>query len=60
MENPASTKFYQLIKRNRSKTEYNSAFIQVDGVKYFDPNQQPHCFARYFEEQDQNYDNIFL
>ena len=64
MENPASTKFFQLIKRSRSKTDSNSACIEMDGVKYFDPDQQRHCFVRYFEDlavpKDQNYDNVFL
>ena len=32
MENPSSTKFYQLIKRSRTKTESKAACIQVDGV----------------------------
>ena len=36
----------------------------VDGLKHFDPDQQWHCFARYFEDlavtKDQNYDNVFL
>ena len=59
-----STKFFQLIKRSRSKTESNSACIQVDGLKHFDPDQQRHYFALYFEDlavpKDQNYDNVFL
>ena len=64
MENPSSTKFYQLIKRSRTKTESKAACIQVDGVKYFDPEKQRQCFAEYFEDlalpKDQNYDNVFL
>ena len=63
MKDPSSTKFYQLIK-SRSKTESNAAYIQVDGEKYFDPEEQRQCFAGYFEDlavpKDQNYDNEFL
>ena len=38
MEDPSSAKFYQLIKRSRPKTE--CCLFQVDGAKYFDPEEQ--------------------
>ena len=64
MENPSSTKFYQLNKRSRTKTESKADCIQVDGVKYCYPEKQRQCFAEYFEDlalpKDQNYDNVFL
>ena len=66
MKNPTSTKFYQLIKRSRTKTESKPAYIQVDGtcIRYFDPEKQRQKFAEYFDDpalrKDQNYDNVFL
>lgn len=64
MENPTNQKFYQLIKRARSKQESNATCIQENGVRHFDSGQQRRCFAQYFEDlaipKDQKYDNIFL
>ena len=64
MENPSSDKFYQLIRRSRSKNESNTPCIQVNNTKHFDPNQQRRCFAQYYEDlatpKDMNFDNVFL
>ena len=64
MENPSSKKFYQLIRRSRSKNESNTTCIQVQDTKHFDPVQQRRCFAQYYEDlatpKDMNYDNVFL
>ena len=64
MENPSSKKFYQLIRRSRSKNESNTTCIQVQDTKHFDPVQQRRCFAQYYEylatPKDMNYDNVFL
>lgn len=64
MQNPSSEMFYKLIRRSQSKTESNSACIQVQDSKCFDPLQQRQFFAHYYEDlatpKDLNYDSVFL
>ena len=56
--------FYKLIRKSKSNTESNTACIQVQDTKYFDPVQQRKCFSQYYEDlstsKDLNYDNVFL
>ena len=64
MENPSSDKFYKLIKNSKSSNEASSTCIQIEERKYFDPDDQRGCFAKYFEDlampKDRNYDSVFL
>ena len=64
MENPSSKKFYEWIRHRRSKQESDITCIQVQDVKYFDPEQQRRCFAHYYEDlatpKDMNYDYVLL
>ena len=64
MENPSSSKFYQLIRKSKSSKEDSSSCIVVDGVRYTDATSQRKCFAQYYEDlavpKDNGYDNVFM
>lgn len=64
MENPSTDMFYRLIRRSRSSKEAESTCILMNGVKFYDMDNQRKCFAKYYEDlavpKDNDYDNVFL
>ena len=64
MQNASSEMFYKLIRKYMSKTETNSACIQVQDNKCYDPQKQRQFFAQYYEDlatpKDLNNDSVFL
>jgi CRISPR/Cas system-associated protein Cas10 (large subunit of type III CRISPR-Cas system) len=64
MENPSTEPFYRLIRRNRSYCNTITTCIKIDEQEYYIPEEQRHCFLKYFEDlsvpKDKGYDSEYL
>ena len=64
MENPSTEPFYRLIRRNRGYCNTITTCIKIDEQEYYIPEEQRHCFLKYFEDlsvpKDKGYDSEYL
>ena len=64
MENLSTELFYRLIRRNRGYCNTVTTCIKTDEQEYYIPEEQRHCFLKYFEDlsvpKDKGYDSEYL